>query len=69
MVDEVKAPEAPAKPDAPIVIPPEPKLWQVRFKSGQGQQVRGANADVVRALMVKTYGADYEILSITEVPK
>jgi hypothetical protein len=42
----------------------EPKMWQVKFKSGQGQQVAGPSADAVRALMATHYGADYEVLSI-----
>lgn len=62
----------PPKPPMPAPKPPmavlaEPKLWQVTFKSGQGEQVPGTGADVVRGLMEKRYGKDYEIVSILPV--
>lgn len=57
---EEQAPETP-------VLETQPTRWQVKFKSGHGQQVPGASADEVRALMAKTYGEDYEIESIQEV--
>ncbi len=41
--------------------------WQVKFKSGQGQQVQAATADEARAAMVKCYGEEYEIDSIVEL--
>lgn len=43
------------------------KLFQVKFKSGHGEQVHGASADEVRALMEKNYGAEYEILSVEDI--
>jgi hypothetical protein len=46
-----------------------PQMWQVKFKSGQGQQVAGGSADEVRALMAKHYGEDYEIDRIDEIKK
>lgn len=52
------------KPMAAVV---EPKLWQVIFKSGQGEQVAGNGADAVRGLIEKRYGKDYEIVSILPV--
>ena len=59
-------------PTAPSVEEPKPMaevlpLFQVKFKSGQGQQVAATTADEVRAQMVKTYGEEYEILSIEEI--
>ena len=55
----------PPKTEAPA--PDTRKVFQVKFASGQGQQVPAASADEVRAMMVKHYGADYEIESIEEV--
>jgi len=54
--------EAAPQPMAEVV-----PLFQVKFKSGQGQQMTGASADAVRAEMVRIYGEDYEILSIEEI--
>lgn len=56
-----------AKLGDPKPLLDEPQMWQVKFKSGQGQQVAGASADEVRALMATHYGEDYEIDSITEL--
>ena len=53
--------------DAPYVAPVEPKLWQVKFASGQGQQIHAPSADAVREMMVTHYGLDHEIESILPV--
>lgn len=44
-------------------------MFQVKFKSGQGQQVPAPSAEHVRAEMVRVYGEDYAIESIEEVKK
>lgn len=65
--DPQTAAEHPQSVDQPFwnrLTPDEPKMWQVKFKSGQGQQVAGPSANAVRALMATHYGADYEVLSI-----
>lgn len=43
------------------------KLFQVKFKSGQGQQVPAETAEEARAMMVAHYGEDYEIESVEEL--
>ena len=58
-----------AAPTPDPVVPVEVTKFQVKFKSGQGQQVVAESAEDVRAQMVKTYGEDYEILSIEEIKK
>ncbi len=45
----------------------EPKRWQIKFKSGQGQQVTHPSAEAAREWAVGHYGEDYEIESITEL--
>ena len=37
----------------------EVKCWQVRFKSGQGEQRYAASEKDVRAAVAKQYGVDY----------
>lgn len=59
----------PVYPQGKGPLKDEPQMWQVKFKSGQGQQVAGSSADEVRALMAAHYGEDYAIDSITELPR
>ena len=54
------------KDDAPAVFD-EPKRWQVKFKSGQGQQVALPTEAAVRKHMTDVYGPEYEIESVTEI--
>ncbi len=54
--------------EKPVMAPGvEPTRWQVKFKSGQGQQVVAGSADDARVAMAKLYGEDYAIESITEL--
>lgn len=55
-------------PDDPYHHAAQRKMWQVMFKSGQGQQIAGDSEDAIRSAMVKQYGEDYEIVSIVPVP-
>jgi hypothetical protein len=50
-----------------VKLPDEPQLWQVKFKSGQGQQIAGTSEGDVRKKMVKIYGEDYEIESVEPI--
>ena len=46
----------------------EKKLWQVIFTAdGHGQQVLAASEDEARAEMVRIYGEDYGIKSISPI--
>jgi len=70
--EEKETVATPPAPSIPPVEEPKPMaevlpLFQVKFKSGQGQQVAAKDADTVRAQMVKTYGPEYVILSIEEI--
>lgn len=71
-------PVPPAPHKDTVSVPPDKKLWQVRFGTkekdgtmtlnGHGQQVEAASADDVKKEMAKVYGADYEIVDIVPVP-
>lgn len=68
MADETENPVvAEVAHEEPIVMAEEHPRWQIKFKSGQGQQVTAATADEARAWAVGHYGEDYAIESIEPV--
>ena len=48
-------------------LAPEPKVWQVIFESGQGQQITAASEQAARDEMKKLYGPEYPITSVTDI--